>query len=109
MMILALITLVEVFDIVKCFIIPHRVTALHNPNNRWMEKSIKLDASASDEAAPVVLKTLPNVAIENSVKGKSWLRCKPIGGKFNENLYERTSCKSKYLLSWCMRRTRSYK
>ena len=80
MKILALMTLVEVFDIVKCFIIPHQA-ALH-PRNRWMEKSTKLGVSGSDEAASVVLKTLPNVAIENSVKGKSWLRCKPIGGKF---------------------------
>eukprot|EP01036_Dinobryon_divergens_P030592 gene30592-39861_t len=35
--------------------------------------------SVSDEATSEASKTLPHVAIENSVKGKSWLRCKPIG------------------------------
>ena len=77
---LALLTLVEVFDVVKCFITPNRVTTLHYP--RWIEKRIKLDMSVSDEAASEVSKTLPHVAIENAVKGKSWLRCKPIGGMF---------------------------
>ena len=38
---LTLLTLVEVFDIVNCFIIPHRVAALHYP--RWIDT--KLDMS----------------------------------------------------------------
>ena len=73
---LTLLTLVEVFDIVNCFIIPHRVAALHYP--RWIDT--KLDMSGSDETASEVSKTPHHVAIGNAVKGKSWLRCKPIGG-----------------------------
>ena len=71
----ALFTLVQVLDVVKCFI-PHSVAL---PKKRWIEKSSVLGMSGVDDAASTS-KTLHHVAVKNSVAGKSWLRCKPIGG-----------------------------
>ena len=41
------------------------------------QKNVMVAMSSSEPAIEV--KTLQHVAMENSVKGKSWLRCKPIG------------------------------